>query len=91
MKRANFDPKTVLLIVLVFATVLYDTFTPGTGILPIPILSFLQGFILIAAPAAIWWMIAKKIKFNRSRHSSGIEINYRSNVSYQVNEKRNSI
>ena len=90
MKRGKFDPKAVTLIALVLACVLYDTFTPGIRILPIPVLSFLQGFILIAAPAGIYWMIATKIKFNRKRNCSGIEINSSNPLSYQVNEKINT-
>ena len=91
MKRPNVDAKAVFLIVLALASVLYDTFTTGFRILPLPVLSFLQGFIFIAAPGAIGWMIARKIKFNRGRRRSGIEINYSSLVNSQANEKINTL
>jgi hypothetical protein len=91
MKRPNVDAKAVILIVLVLVSVLYDTFTTGFRILPLPVLSFLQGFIFIAAPGAIWWMIARKIKFKRDRRRSGIDINYSSLVNYQADEKMNTL
>ncbi|HSB91765.1 MAG TPA: hypothetical protein VLC28_01550 [Flavitalea sp.] len=76
MKRLILNSKTALLIPLVIVAVIYDSFTTGIHLFPSPILSFLQGFLLIAAPAAICWIVARKIQFYNDKGYLRIEINY---------------
>ena len=76
MKRSIFNSKAMLLIPLLIVAVLYDSVTSGIHLFPSPILSFLQGFLLIAAPVAVWWLATKKIQFYNDKGYLRIEINY---------------
>jgi hypothetical protein len=85
MKRTTFT--AVFLIPLLTAAVVYDTFTTGLRIFPLPILSFMQGIFLVAAPVGLCWIIARKIELSQESGSIRIEINYGRSNNMLVKEK----
>jgi hypothetical protein len=87
MKRSTFTSSAVFFIPLLVAAVVYDSFTTGIRIFPSPVLSFLQGILLIAVPASACWFVARKIQFNREQGCIRIEINYGKSKGKLVNEK----